>query len=143
MLIRKARRTNEFGELMLVIEENKSAAAGDISALKGFDAGYESESMGGKKIILYKTAKVETLVDTLHEAFKNKVLQLSGTDEEAIYSIYRGIENQKKMAQVATRYAKKYDESLLTRINSELNKNERTKLFNIVRNKPLVQYSES
>lgn len=139
-ILNSARKTNRFNELMLVIEENKSSVSGDISVLRGFDAGYEKEGTDGKKIILYKAAKVESIVDALREAFKNKPLQLSGTDEEAIYTIYRNIENQKKMAQVATRYQVKYGKPLIDVITSELNKNERTQLFNIVREKPLLQY---
>jgi hypothetical protein len=142
LLLRSARRQNQFNELMLTLEQSKAQSVGDVSYLNAFKPGYEKETAGtGKMIILYTTAKVEQLVDALYEAFKNRPLKLSGTDEDAIYTIYGGIENQKKMAQVATRYQKKYGELLTDKINDELTKNERSRLFAIVKNKPSVQYA--
>jgi hypothetical protein len=141
LILRNAKRQNQFGELMLTLEESKAQSGGDLGYLNAFKPGYEKQSEGGKKIIIYTTAKVEQLVDALNEAFKNRPLKLSGTDEDAIYSIYNNIENQKKMAQVANRYQIKYDKSLIDKINSELNQNERSRLFAIVKNKPAVQYT--
>jgi len=138
-ILNNAKRKNRFNELLLVLEESKAQAGGDVSYLKAFTPGFEKESSDGKKILLYTAAKVEQLVDALHAAFKTKLLKLSGTDEEAIFSIYQGIESQKKMAQVATRYQAKYGVSLNDKINSELTKNERTRLFSIVKNKPAYQ----
>jgi multidrug efflux pump subunit AcrB len=140
LLLRDARRQNQFNELMLTIQESKAESGGDISYLNAFKPGYEKESTSGKKIILYTTAKVDQIVDAIYEAFKNRPLKLSGTDEEALYTIYSNIENQKKMAQVATRYQSRHGESLIDKINSELNKNERTRLFVIIKNKPAIQY---
>ncbi|MDD4970764.1 MAG: hypothetical protein PHT07_15160 [Paludibacter sp.] len=139
--LHKAKQQNEFNELLLILEQSKAEAAGDLGYLNALKPGYESEPMGGVRITLYTTAKIEEIVDALNDAFKNKVLKLSGTDEEAIYSIYRKIESQKKMAQIATRYGIKYGTSLIDKFNSELNKNERTKLFNIIKTKPVVQFA--
>lgn len=140
LLIRKSIRENNFNQLLLVLEQMKAADAGDLGYLKAFDPNYATASEGGQVVILYKAAKVDELADKLSEAFKNRPLQFSLTDEDAIYATYQSIESQKKMAQVAKRYQEKYGESLMDRLTSELNKSERTKLFNIVKEKPLVQY---
>ena len=140
LFLRNARRQNQFNELMMTLDSAKAQQEGNLGYLSGLKAGYEKEDVGGKSIILYKTAKVEELVDKLYNAFKNRILKLSGTDEDAIFTVYNSIENQKKMAQVATRYKAKYGDDLAKKIESELNDNERSRLFAIIQSKPAVQY---
>jgi putative cell wall-binding protein len=134
--LHKAKQQSSFNELLLVLEENKAETAGNLGYLNAFQAGFEKTSSNGKRVILLTTAAVESDVDTLYTAMKGW-----GTDEDAIYNTYSGIQSQRKMAQLATRYAAKYGENLLDRINSELNNNERTKLFNIVKSKPIDQFA--
>jgi len=134
--LHKAKQTNEFNELLLVLEENKASTAGNLGYLNAFQAGFEKTPSDGKKVIMFTTAAIENIVDIL-----NKAMSGLGTDEDAIYNAYSGIQSQRKMAQIATRYAAKYGEGLLDRINSELNQNERTKLFNIVKSKPIDQFA--
>lgn len=136
LIIRKIKNDNKFADLMLSIQQGAAQEKGDIGYLKAFDPKYFQEPMGGKAIILYKAAKLQELVDALQKAMKG-----AGTKETKINSIYAGIENQKKMSQVANAYAVKYGKPLIDKLKSELLENERETLFKLVAGKPLYQLS--
>jgi hypothetical protein len=137
--VRKLVKNREFSELMLSIKEDQAQQAGQLSYLKAFDPTFVDQSTGGKSITLYTTARVETLVDTLHKAV-HPVLFGLGTDEKTIFATYTAIENQKKMSQLAKRYQAKYGVNLLADLTGDLDTSERQQLFSIVANKPEVQY---
>ena len=137
LAVRKIVKNNEFAELMLSIKQDEAQAKGQLSYLKAFDPKFVDEPDPLKrKVLLYTTAKVETLVDGLKKALKGL-----GTDEKAIYSIYNLIESQKKMSQVAKRYGIKNDKTLLTALTDDLDEGERKQLFGIAANKPEVQFA--
>jgi hypothetical protein len=137
-IVRKITNNNKFAELMLTIHEGEAEQVGDISGLKALDPTYYNEPMGGKAIVLYKAAKLQELSDALYEAFKG-----IGTRDKKIYAIYTGIENQKKMSQVANAYAVKYGETLISRLIKELDEKERSSLYKIVKSKPEYQISKT
>lgn len=124
--VQRRRLLDELDDYILFIQGHKGDVR-SIDAIKGWNPNYYKTTM--QQRLTFSTVK--SIGDEIQNAISGGIKL--GTDEDKIYAALNRVANLSQLSQVAEYYAQKYKESLLGALQGDLNPDEMTQVFDIVK----------
>lgn len=135
---RQKKREQRAAQIMRELSKLFHPATTGLLAENAFDVNYKEQVLKttGQKVLTLKNEVALNHALTLHQAWKS--WWLGGDDEQAIYGVFRMLQDKVQVSQIAAAYLKEFQINLIDKMHEKLDEQEIKNILDIVN--PLPTY---